>query len=187
MGEGGEQLVDGRIDSAGAFEDLYRSASPRVFGYAARRVGRELAEDVTAHVFAEAWASRDRYDPAKGAPIAWLLGIATNVLRRHRRNEVAQLRVLARMSTDRPLVDVEEARLAAMTASERWPRVATALVSLADVDREILTLATWTDMSYAEMAEALDLSIGTVKSRLSRARTRLAAHVGELSEEGELI
>jgi RNA polymerase sigma-70 factor (ECF subfamily) len=135
------------------FEQLYEQQLPRVYGYLARRVGATLAEDLAAQTFYEAWVSRDRYDTSRGAAVGWLFGIATNLLRRHRRREDSQLRLMV---------------------AAGWRHVAEALADLSPIDRDILALAGWPRLTYEEIAEALGLPIGTVKSRLSRARRHLA-------------
>ena len=156
------------------FESLYAAQVGRIYGFLARRVGSMLAEDLTAQTFAEAWAGRDRYDADQGAAVGWIFGIATNLLRRHRRREESQLRAFARVGVDPVEVFDEVAVVDRLMVRVGWRRVAAVLSELSDVDRDILTLAGWANLSYEEIAEALDVPIGTVKSRLSRARTQLA-------------
>jgi len=161
------------------FERLYRDHVAPVFGYLARRVGPDLAEDLTAQTFVEAWAGRERFDPRKGAGVAWLFGIAVNQLRRHRRREAYQLTAFARTGVD-PALPFDEAGVVHRVAAERSTRaLAEALAGLSDVDRDVLTLAAWAGLSYAEISEVLDVPEGTVKSRLSRARSRLARRLAE--------
>jgi RNA polymerase sigma-70 factor (ECF subfamily) len=160
--------------SESAFEELYTAHVGRVYGFLARRVGASLAEDLAAQTFFEAWAGRHRYDASRGASVGWLYGIATNLLRRHRRREDSQLRAFARVGVD-PTEDFDESTVVdRLMVRAGWQRVAAALSELSEIDRDILTLAGWAKLSYEEIAEALDLSIGTVKSRLHRARTHLA-------------
>lgn len=147
-----------------AFERLFEDEFDRVYGYLARRVGRELASDLAAETFTTAFAARRRFDPALGEPRPWLLGIATNLLRRHYREEERRLRALAR---------IEPAREDASSPDE--PRLAAALAGLSREERDVLLLYTWADMSYDEIADALNVPVGTVRSRLHRARERLRA------------
>lgn len=157
-----------------AFEALYREQVTRIYGYLSRRVGPSLAEDLTAQTFAEAWAGRHRYDEARGAPVGWLFGIATNLLRHHRRKEETQLRAFARHGTD-PVEPLDESGIVErVMVRDGWRRVASVLADLSEEDRNILTLAGWAQLTYGEIAAALDLPVGTVKSRLSRARAQLA-------------
>jgi RNA polymerase sigma factor (sigma-70 family) len=156
------------------FEALYRTSVGRIYGYVARRVGPALAEDLTAQTFAEAWAGRHRYDAAQGAAIGWVFGIATNLLRHHRRKEETQLRAFARRGVD-PFESFDETEVVdRVMVGEGWRRVAAVLADLSEEDRNILTLAGWARLSYDDIALALDMPVGTVKSRLSRARTQLA-------------
>ena len=133
-----------------------------------------LAEDLTAQVFVEAWAGRDRYDENHGGSVGWVFGIATNLLRRHHRQEATQLRAFARVGVDPTDTFDEDAVVDRIMVRDGWKRVAAALSDLSDIDRDILTLAGWAKLSYDDIASALELPIGTVKSRLSRARTQLA-------------
>lgn len=134
-----------------------------VHAFAQRRIGRDLAEEVTAETFARAFELRGRYDPGFEDARPWLLGIASNLLRRHWRTERRRLDAYARaIRHERPEAapDVDGAVLRAVA---RLPRR----------EREVLLLAAWADLGYAEIARALDLPIGTVRSRLARARGRL--------------
>jgi RNA polymerase sigma factor (sigma-70 family) len=161
--------------SEAAFEALYSAHVGRIYGFLARRVGASLAEDLAAQTFFEAWAGRQRYDPTRGGSVGWLYGIATNLLRRHRRQEDSQLRAFARVGVDPTEEDFDESVVVdRLMVRAGWQRVATALAELSEIDRDILTLAGWAKLSYDEIAEALALPIGTVKSRLNRARTHLA-------------
>lgn len=156
------------------FEALYREQLSRVFAFLARRVGPDLAEDLTAQVFVEAWAGRDRYDAEHGVAAGWVFGIATNLLRRHHRHEETQLRAYARLGEDPAATFDESAVVERVMVRNGWTVVAAVLAELSDDDRDILTLAGWANLSYAEIAAALGMPTGTVKSRLSRARTQLA-------------
>jgi RNA polymerase sigma-70 factor, ECF subfamily len=135
-----------------------------IFRYAARRVGPGAAEDVAADTFATAFARRRRYDPAYPNSLPWLYGIASNLLRRRRRQEERQLRAYARTGVD-PVVTYEP--------SVRGPELARVLASLSAEEREVLLLVAWADLGYEEIARALAVPVGTVRSRLNRARTKL--------------
>lgn len=167
------------------FESAYENHVGGIYRFAQRRLGPAMAEEITAQTFAEAWRTRDRYQPDRGTPAAWLYGIAANVIRHHRRDEVRQLRALAASGSD-PAWVVEDANrvVERLHAGEEWPKVADALAGMKPKDRDIITLYCWEGLSYQEVADALDLPVGTVRSRLSRARTRLAAAVGR-SQAGQ--
>lgn len=156
-----------------SLEDLYERHAPTLYRYVARRLGDDVAEDLTAQVFVEALAHQDNFDPAQGSEIAWLYGIATNLIRRHHRREsranVAHARLGAHRAAEDPAAP-SESRLA---AEADWARVAGVLGELTAADRDILLLYAWAELPYEAIALAVDLPIGTVKSRLSRARAKL--------------
>jgi RNA polymerase sigma-70 factor (ECF subfamily) len=135
-----------------------------IFRYAARRIGPSAAEDVVADTFAAAFARRKRYDASYPSALPWLYGIATNLLRRRRRQEERQLHAYARTGLD-PVLSGEP------DLTER--ELAGVLAALSPEEREPLLLLAWADLSYEEIARALDVPIGTVRSRLNRARKKL--------------
>jgi RNA polymerase sigma factor (sigma-70 family) len=145
------------------FEELFERNFEVVYGYLARRVGRDLARDLASETFTRAFAARRRYDPSLGDARPWLFGIANNLLRRHYRDEERRLRALARV------------RVAEESDGPEEPRLADALAALARDERDVLLLFAWADLEYAEIAVALDVPIGTVRSRLHRARGHLRA------------
>jgi RNA polymerase sigma-70 factor (ECF subfamily) len=161
------------------FERLYEQLVGPVFGYLARRVGRDLAEELASQAFVEAWAGRNRYRADRGSPAGWIWGIVTNLLRRHRRSEVRQLRAYARTGSD-PLATStgEQEVVGRVDAARLMPKVARALADMRDEDRDVLLLYAYAGLGYQQIAEALGISVGTVKSRLSRARARLVAITG---------
>lgn len=141
--------------------------------YLARRVGRETADDLAAEVFVIAFRGRARYDPSAAEVRAWLFGIAANLARRHWRSERRQLRAYARTGID-PLGGLDTDELdGRIDARSAGPKLARALAALNHSDREILLLFAWAELSYDEIADALGIPVGTVRSRLSRARARV--------------
>jgi len=149
------------LDLGAAFEQHFDA----IHRYVARRIGTDAADDLAALVFAEAVASASRFDAARGDVRPWLFGIASNVLRRQRRREQAMWRAYARHGVDPVGID------AAPRDDER--AVARALATLRSGDRDALLLLAWADLTYEEIAAALDVPIGTVRSRIHRARARL--------------
>ncbi|MBA3551385.1 MAG: RNA polymerase sigma factor [Actinobacteria bacterium] len=148
-----------------------------------RRVGKDLADDLTAETFARAFGARDRYDLSHDDARPWLLGIAANLIRRHRRTERRRLLAHARMGVhlfSDSEFEVAEGRLDAEAAG---PRLAEALATLHPGQREVLLLFAWADLTYEEIARALGLPIGTVQSRLSRARSRLREQLPGFGQE----
>lgn len=162
-----------------AFEILFRRHAGHIQRYVTRRLGADAADDLVAETFMRAFRQRERYDLARADARPWLYGIATNLIGRHRRSEVRQYRALARTGTD-PVTEPFTDRVdAAVSASAANKQLAAALAGLPAAHRDTLLLVAWGDLSYEEAAAALGVPIGTVRSRLSRARGRLRRTLGD--------
>jgi RNA polymerase sigma factor (sigma-70 family) len=176
----GEVIARSRAEPE-LFALLFRRHATGIGRYAARRLGPGPAEDIVAETFLVAFRQRDRYDPARCDARPWLFGIAGNLIRRHYRDEVRQLRALARTGVDpaaESFTDRSDARLAAGAASRA---VAAAIADLDPDQRDVLLLITWGELTYDQAAEALGVPEGTVRSRMNRARTRLRAALGGIN------
>jgi RNA polymerase sigma factor (sigma-70 family) len=147
-----------------------------VHRFLARRVGTDVADDLASSVFVEAFAARASFRVEAESARPWLFGIATNLVRRHHRTETRRLRAYARHGVD-PVVDDGRAH-ERIDAAGDGPRIARALARLAARDRDALLLHAWADLTYEEIAEAVGVPIGTVRSRIHRARRRLRAELG---------
>jgi RNA polymerase sigma factor (sigma-70 family) len=160
------------------FAELYDRHAPDIHRYVARRLGDSAADDVVAETFLVAFRRRDRFDPSRGAARPWLYGIASNLIAGHRRSEVMQYRVLAKTAVD-PVVeshhDRAEERVAAAAVARQ---LGAALARLAKRDRDVLLLVAWESLTYDEVAQALGIPIGTVRSRLNRARKKVRKALG---------
>jgi len=135
-----------------------------------RRVERALADELASETFLRAFDARDRYDCARDDARPWLYGIAANLLRSHRRSEERRLRAYARAAApaaDTGAFDGVEGRIDATRAGRA---LAAALASLGPGERDALLLHAWTDLTYEQIAEALAVPVGTVRSRIHRAR-----------------
>jgi RNA polymerase sigma-70 factor (ECF subfamily) len=155
------------------FAALFRRHSGALHRYVARRLGTDAAEDIVAEVFLTAFRQRDRYQPSQPDARPWLYGIATNLIGRHRRSEVRMYRALARTGADpvtEPFTDQVEARV---TAAGTARPLAAALAQLPAAHRNALLLVAWGDLTYEQAATSLGVPVGTVRSRISRARARL--------------
>lgn len=150
------------------FDRYYRS----VYGYLSRRVGTTVADDLAAETFTRAFERRSSYDATAERALPWLLGISINLLAHHRRSEARQLRALAasRRPESEAFVDAATGRVDAAAKRER---LAGALEQLDDYDREALLLYAWAELKYEEIASLLGIPVGTVRSRLHRARGKL--------------
>jgi RNA polymerase sigma factor (sigma-70 family) len=168
------ELPEAERESVGVsvtFDQAFASEFRPLYGYLQRRVGTTAAEDLAEETFATAFANWDRRDPER--PVRpWLYGIAANLLRHHWRRERRMLRAYARTGVD-PVVDLEGVAVDHAEAASQHRKLAATLAELRPVDREILFLHAWAEFTDSEIAQALGLPIGTVKSRLHRARMKL--------------
>jgi RNA polymerase sigma factor (sigma-70 family) len=157
-----------------AFEVFYRRHVGAVVAFAARRCRTpEEAADLVAATFVEVIASAERYDPDRGAPQAWLFGIATNVLAGRRRRERRERVALERLSGRRLLDPDDHARLEEMIdAARAAPVVEDAIGRLPESQREILSLVR-AGLSPTDAARELRISAPTARMRLTRARRSL--------------
>jgi len=171
------ELIRRSIDDPRAFMPLVERHNRVLFGYLARRVGRDIAEDVTSETFTRAFAQRARFDTTRPDARPWLFGIALNLVRNQARSEMRQLRAYSRHGVHDRTEDDHAATHDRLDAGDRSPELAAALAELKPGDREALSMFAWNDMSYEEIAEALDIPVGTVRSRLNRARRIVQSHL----------
>jgi RNA polymerase sigma factor (sigma-70 family) len=159
-----------------AFAAIFDRHYDAIHGYLRRRLDAPIAEELAAETFARALRGLKRYDDARPDALPWLYGIAANLARRHRRTELRRLRAYARTGRD-PLQDEHADAPARLDAAAAGPRLAAALAELRADDRETLLLFAWAELSYEEIARALDVPVGTVRSRLHRSRRTLRGHL----------
>ncbi|WP_067485751.1 RNA polymerase sigma factor [Actinomadura hibisca] len=183
-----EELDDARVvaaslDDPEAFGELFRRHAPRLHAYLRRRLGPSLADDVVAETFSIAFRQRARFD-GRAEFGAWLWGIASNTVAKHHRSETRMYRAFARTGVDPAEDGVADLASGRATAAALGPRLAKALASLGAVDRNVLLLLAWGELSQAEIAAALDLPVGTVKSKIHRARTRLRKALPQEKHDG---
>jgi RNA polymerase sigma factor (sigma-70 family) len=163
-------LVARSLSDPEAFAALFDRHAAPIHRYAARRLGAEAADDVMAETFAVAFQRRRDYDLERVDARPWLYGIATNLIRNHRRAEARRWRAMARevaCAGAEPEADSAVARVTARAARGELARV---LAGLPSRQRDVLLLYAWAELEYEEIAQALGLPIGTVRSRLHRAR-----------------
>jgi RNA polymerase sigma factor (sigma-70 family) len=164
-----------RAGDPDAFRELFDEHARAVYNHGFRLTGNwSVAEEVVSVTFLEAWRLHGRIDADAGGSLRpWLLGIATNVARNVRRAARRYGGALARLPTPHAEPDFAEDVVARLDDRDRIARVRAALAALRPPEREVLALCVFAGLDYAEAAEALALPVGTVRSRLSRARTRL--------------
>ncbi|MFF1611074.1 RNA polymerase sigma factor [Amycolatopsis sp. NPDC058278] len=151
------------------FTDVHDRYFADIYRYVAGRLGAQAAEDVAAETFLVAFDRRKTFDADRGEVRAWLFGIATNLVSRHRRKEARYYRALSRLDP-REVAEGHESRVVDSVVAAR---VGKALSRLSAGERDVLLLVALGDLGYAEVAEALGISPGTVGSRLNRARKKL--------------
>ena len=175
-------IIELSVRDPEAFAILYDRHAATLHRYVARRLGESAADDIVADTFLAAFRKRARYDPDAGRGARpWLYGIAANLIGKHARSEIRMLRAYARTGADPVLTPQETAAddaLSRVDSAAAHRDLARALATLAKGDREVLLMIAWADLSYAETAAALGIPVGTVRSRLNRARTRIRALLG---------
>lgn len=174
-------LIARSIDEPAEFAPLFDRHAASVHRYLGRRVG-ELADDLLSETFLVAFRRRATYRPEHVEVRPWLLGIATNVVRGYQRTERRRYRALAR-EAGRPQEHAEDPADCGdrLTAQALRGPLAAALAGLKPHDRDALLLLAWGQLGYAEIAVVLDVPVGTVRSRLNRARRQTRAALGDVS------
>lgn len=148
-----------------------------VYRYLARRVAAPVAEDLASETFVQAVTKGETFDPERGVLRGWIFGIATHLLSRHHRDEERAYRAYARTGVD-PVTGFEDETdrvIDRVDSQSRRGALVTALADLSAGDRDVLLLVAHAGLSYGEVAQALDLPVGTVRSRLHRARRAVRA------------
>ncbi|MCE7010804.1 CU044_5270 family protein [Kibdelosporangium philippinense] len=164
-------VVEQSWTDADAFAVIFDRHAVTVHRFLSRRVGAQLADDLTGQTMLVAFDQRRRFDLSQHNALPWLYGIAANLLRRHTRTEERRHRALAKSAADTILESHAESVTDRVTAAAQ--PLGKALAKLPAAEREIVLLVAWESLSYEEIAVALDIPIGTVCSRLHRARTKL--------------
>lgn len=193
---GGNQLAPARVRAEAAdeadltvirrsvadperFAILVRRHGAAIGRFVARRIGKERAGDVVAETFLVAFGKRSGYQDDGRDCLPWLYGIATRLVHQHRRAEMRQLRLLAVSGGD-PVTPFTDRVDDVVTARSFKPRLAAALADLPAKQRDALLLLVWANLSYEQIAQATGVPLGTVQSRISRARSRLRQKLADL-------
>jgi RNA polymerase sigma factor (sigma-70 family) len=139
--------------------------------YLERRVGQDGADELAGEVFRIAFEKRRRFRPVHESALPWLYGMATNLLLKRWRGDARAARALARIQAPSLNGDGElEAAVDRLSAAAARTRLLEALAALNPGDRDVVVLVAWEELTYEEVAAALDIPLGTVRSRLNRAR-----------------
>jgi RNA polymerase sigma-70 factor (ECF subfamily) len=184
-GEGGDaESVRRSLTDPSAFASVFDRHFAVVHRYLHRRGGRDLADELAGETFRVAFETRRRWSQMTGDALPWLLGIATNLLRRYRRTEERRLRALAASGIDRWTIPDETAFVERADAGRARATLAGALAALSADDRDVVLLVALGELTYQEVAQALGVPAGTVASRLNRARRVLSLKLS-LSEDDQ--
>ncbi|GAB2978286.1 RNA polymerase sigma factor [Actinotalea caeni] len=154
-----------------AVREAYERWSPMVHTLALRALGdRSDAEDLTQHVFVEAWRTRERYDPERGPLPAWLVGITrfaiADALRRRSRVRAGAEASAAEESTASPSHDSMEDVVQRVVVTD-------AISDLGEPQGTIISLAFYDDLTHQQISERTGIPLGTVKSHIRRSLLRL--------------
>ncbi|HEY1175601.1 MAG TPA: RNA polymerase sigma factor, partial [Phytomonospora sp.] len=168
-----------------AFRELVAEHARAVYNHGFRLTGNwSTAEDVASLTFLEAWRLRERVAAEEGPASLrpWLLGIATNVARNIRRAARRHDGAMIRVPLSTAVPDIADAITDRAADRQRLALTMAAMKKLRKAEREVIALVVWAELDYTEAAEALGVPVGTVRSRLSRARAKLT----ELVSSGRL-
>lgn len=178
-----ERLTDGELwrlarqDSADAFGVLFERHAPSIYSFCFRRVvDWAVAEDLTSIVFLEAWRRRRKAIPPDMVR-AWLFGIATNVVRNQRRSQRRYRAALGRLGSERAEPSFADESDARLTYQQEMQVILAAVAKLPRHEQDALALCVWSGLSYEEAAVALAVPVGTIRSRISRAKQRLGTQL----------
>ncbi|MBX7496812.1 sigma-70 family RNA polymerase sigma factor [Qipengyuania sp. 6B39] len=163
------------VGERAALEEIYRATSAKLFGICLRILGDEKeAEDALQDVYLTLWRRADRYDPERASPIAWLATFARNrAVDRLRTGKVRRGSVS--VADAEPLADTQPLAEAMLIDAEREARVHTCLDTLDETPRDAIRTAFFEGRTYAELAEAQKVPLGTMKSWIRRGLAKLKA------------
>jgi RNA polymerase sigma-70 factor, ECF subfamily len=162
-----------------AFGEIFERHSSAVYAHCFRRTGQwSMAEDLTSVVFLEAWRRRREVRFATGSVLPWLLAVANNAASNSQRALRRHQRLLARLPPPDLEPDLADDAARRVDQERAIGPLLAAVASLRRAERDVLTLCDWAGLSYADAATTLGIPIGTVRSRLSRARRQLRHAAG---------
>lgn len=169
------EIIRRSLDRPSVFAELFDRHCRVVNAFATYRVGRETAEDILSETFLVAFRRRGDYDPMRESAVPWLLGIASRIIRRHRAVEARHWRSFAAgvSQGEHTCEGGVDAAMTRLDAERDVDALRSSIAALPKKDRETLLLYAWHGLSYEEVAAALGVPVGTVRSRLNRVRGRL--------------
>lgn len=166
------EVMKASLEDPALFHLIFDRYHARIYAYLAGRVGAVAAEDLASEVFIVAFRQRASFRSDAESARPWLYGIAANLARGHHRSASRRRRAYSRAPAT-SVVWIDPDTSVRVDAARQVKGLTGELNKLRAKDREVLLLYALADLSYAEIAEALGIPIGTVRSRLSRTRARL--------------
>jgi RNA polymerase sigma factor (sigma-70 family) len=163
------------------FSQLFDRHAQAVYAFCACRVADlALAEDLMSMTFLEAWRHRARMPSEQdGSRLPWLLGVANNVVRNARRGQRRYRAALERLPSPPSAPPAEDQAVARAETEAKLRDALDAISALSEQEQEVVMVVLWSGLSYGEAATALEIPVGTVRSRLSRARAKLQIALGD--------
>lgn len=166
-------IIRNSITDPNAFEDIFHRHYKTIYNYFSRRVENEVIEELASSVFVKAFEIRKKFDTTKENSLPWLYGISSNILNTSRRTknryQVKEKRAFEFYKQDAISYDqnlsIEDKKLN--------ESISVALMNLKKADLEVVLLFIWEQLNYQEIASTLEIPIGTVKSRMNRAKNIL--------------
>lgn len=168
------ELIRRSVDDPDLFSEIFTAHYSAIFGFVSAALGRHLAEDIAGEVFLRAFVGRHRFDPTYESARPWLYGIASNLIQDHLRQTARRYRAYERTGTPNSAeTGFEDDVVSRVDAAESATVLQVALIALRPEEASVVLLYVTGDRTYQEIADILGIPIGTIRSRLSRARQNL--------------
>jgi RNA polymerase sigma-70 factor, ECF subfamily len=161
------------------FAEVFDRYYAQIHGYASRRLGEGLADDVAAETFLVAFTRRKKFDLSRSDARPWLYGIASNLIARQHRAEARRYRALTRVGIDAVIEGHADQVAVRLDAQASRRALAAALADIPRGERDVLLLVAWAELTSEQVGEALGIPAGTARTRLHRARTKLCAALAQ--------
>jgi RNA polymerase sigma-70 factor (ECF subfamily) len=178
------EVIAASLEAPEEFAVVFERHFAPIWRYLVRRLSPSDADELAGEVFRIGFEQRRRFDPGHISALPWLYGIAAHLVLKHRRSAARGLRAMARYQGSGPVEPADDyadadARL---DAAPLRAALVSALRSLSRQNRELVLLAAFGELSYQELAQATGLTLGTVKSRLSRSKAKLRERITGLGK-----
>lgn len=177
-------IIEESMGTPEVFGVIFDRHFTAIHGYLSRRAGSDTADGLVGEVFRIAFETRSRYRIDRPSALPWLYGIAANVLRQSRRGEQRRLRLTDKLASEATARSTEDGTADSRTR-ERVAAVVDLLADLPEAEREAVLLVAWEGLAYDEIAAAQDVPVGTVRSRLNRARKRIRERIDDDGQEDD--